>query len=162
VAAELRAEQVVGQQFVRGSANRRGAEQQVHHGQERPLEQEREAAGEHARAVFRVQRFELAGEMVGLLSVALPERLNLRGDPGLRGLAAHRVVAEGQHEQPDGDGERGDGHGDGQAAGHGREQGGQGGDKVIRGVDGDAKQTEHDGQPSSGPERTIDGWRRPR
>ena len=82
-----------------------GAEEQVHHAEERPLEQQWQAAGQHARAVLRVQRFQFARQTFGLLGVPLPEGLDLRRDPGLRELAAHRVVAERQDEQPYGDGE---------------------------------------------------------
>ena len=102
----------MGEQRVRGPADRRRAEQQVHDRQERPLEQERGEAGEHAGAFSLVQRGHLALQPLGLLAVPLAQGQQLRGQPGLGGLPAQGAQAQRHEQEPDRHGE-GDDRGDG-------------------------------------------------
>jgi hypothetical protein len=149
VAAERHAEQVTGQQRVRLPADLGRAEQQVHDGQQRPLEQERREAGEHARALPLVQRCHLALQPVRLFGVLLAEGLQLRRQPRHGGLPAQAAQAERHQGGPDGHGEQDDRGDGGRAAQDGGEETGESGDKVVRGVHGDAKDTGHGERPSS-------------
>src|SRR5437016_761685 len=82
------------------------------------------------------------------------------GLAGLGGLPAQGAQAERHEHEPDrhreGD-DRGDG---GQAAENGCEDTGQPGDKVVRGVHRDAKETRH--EETAFQLRRDEGWRRPR
>src|SRR5208282_4523283 len=92
--------------------------------------------------------------------VPLPQRLQLRGQPGLDGLPAQGAQAERHEENPDRHRERDDrGHG-GQAAENGSEDTGESGDEVVRGVHRDAKETRH--ETTAFQLRRDEGWRRPR
>jgi hypothetical protein len=71
----------------------------------------------------------------------LPQRLQLRGQPGLDSLPAQGAQAERHKDKPDHHRERDDrGHG-GKSAENGRENTGETGDKVVGGVHRDAKET---------------------
>ena len=77
----------------------------------------------------------------GCFGVSLPQRLQLRGQPGLDGLPAQGAQAERHKDKPDRHRERDDrGHG-GQSAENGRENTGETGDKMVGGVHRDAKET---------------------
>ena len=136
----------------------RGAEQQVHDAQERPLGEQRPQAGERAGAFPLVQGGQLALEALRLPPVARAQRLDLGRDPGHGGLATQRAQRKRGDQQPDRGGEQDDRGGRGQAAGDGGEQVREGEDEVIRGVDRDAEETGHDRRPSSsGRKRAGDG-----
>jgi hypothetical protein len=137
-------EQAVGEQLVRAAAHLSGAEQQVHHAQERPLGQEGPDPGEQARSLAGLQRGELAAEALGLLAVSLAEFLQFRREPGLRRLPAQGAEAERGDQQPHRHGEDDDARGGGEAAEHGGQCPGEGVDEVIGGVHGDAKEAGHD------------------
>src|SRR6185295_7341191 len=111
-------------------------------------------------AVPLVQRGHLALQALWLLAVPLAQRHQLRGQPGLGGLPAQRAQAERHEQEADRhreDDDRGDG---GQPAEGGREDTGQPGDKVVRGVHRDAKETRH-GKTAFQLRGNV-GWRRPR
>jgi hypothetical protein len=144
VAAQRHAEQVVAEQRVRLPADLGRAEQQVHDGQQRPLQQKRREAGQHAGALPLVERGHLGLQPLRLPGVLLAQGLKLRREPGQRGLAALTAQAERHEQGPDGHGETDDGGGGGRAAQDWGEDSGKSNDEVIGGVHRDAKETGHD------------------
>ena len=136
-------EQLVAEQGIALAVNRAGPEQPVQDAEERQLQQGRKAAGEQPGALPRLQRGQVALEPVRVPGVTLPQLLNLWQQPGLSGLAADRVVAERQQQQPHGQGEGDDGGRGGQAPGRWGQQVGERGHDVVCGADGVAEQAEH-------------------
>ena len=138
------AEQAVGEQPVRAARHLTGAEQQVHHAQERPLGQDGPDPGEQARSLAGLQRGELTLEALRLLAVSSAKLGQLRQEPGLRRLPAQGAEAERRDQQSDRHGEDDDAGGGGEAAERGGEYPGEGVDEVIGGIHGDAKEAGHD------------------
>ena len=169
VTAERRREQAVAQQRVRGAAHRVIGEQAVHDAEERQLEQQRQAATEHAGPLGPVQGAQFFLQALRVPGVPPLQLGDLGLQPGPGSLApdraADREVGQRQQEQPDGHGERDDRRRGGQAAQQRGQDRGDPADEVIREIDRNAKDSVakeqgHDGAPSSGPE-SDDSWRRP-
>jgi hypothetical protein len=83
------AEQVVGLSVDRGRL-----EQSVHDAQERRLEQDRQAAGEHRRAGFPVQLGQLLVEPLRVPLVLLAQCVDLRRQCGAGAFATYGGAAE--------------------------------------------------------------------
>jgi hypothetical protein len=150
VAAERRGEQALVEQQVGAAANGAGQEQAVHDGEERYLQQRRQAAGEHPGPFLRVQGRQLALQPFWLPGVALVQLLDPRRYAGLRPLPPECVVAEGQHQQPHHDREQDDRRRDRQPAQQRGERARKRENQMVGGIDRQAKQSKHDGSPSSG------------
>jgi hypothetical protein len=159
VAAERRAEQALLEQDVGAAADGAGQEQPVHDGEERNLQQGRQAAAEHPRPLPRVQGGQFTLQAFWLLGMTPVQFLDPGRQPGLRPLPPERVIAERHHQQPHQDREHNDRRGGGQPGGERGERARERGHKVVGSIDGQAKQRRHNGSPSSGD--MDDSWRRP-
>jgi hypothetical protein len=150
VAAERRAEQVLPEQDVGAAADGAGQEQPVHDGEERHLQQGRQAAGEHPCPLPRIQGREFTLQAFWLLGMTPVQFLDPGRQPGAGPLPAECVVAERQHQQPHHDRERDDRRRGGQPARERGQRARERGHQVVSDVNRQAKQSRHDGSPSSG------------
>ena len=120
-------------------------EQRVHDAEERQLQQQGQAPGQHPACLPLIERGQFALLPVRLPGMPLAQGLGLRGYAGLAGLAAHRVEGEREQQQPHGDREQDNRRRGGQAPSDRREQLNKGGDDVIGGANGGAEDRKHDG-----------------